>query len=221
MKMAQKNAYDRMMSRYDDVLTGRKWWSWLYMHWLWGVDDNEIARKVLSFIPDDFEGKILDVPVGTMVFTHAKYQRMTNAEIVGLDYSEEMIRFASLRKKSDELHNLTLVRGDVGDMPFEDGCFDCVLTMNGIHAFPDKEKAFAEIFRVLKPSGRLCGCFYVEGERGVGDWFVRNVLNRRGYFVPPHYTLSEVEKKLRSLFGENVQLSNNRSICLFRCVKSK
>src|SRR3712207_9500147 len=129
--MIQKNAYARMMSRYDDVLTGRKWWSWLYMHWLWRVDDNEIARKVLSFIPDDFKGKVLDVPVGTMVFTHAKYQRMVNAEIVGLDYSEEMIHFASMRKQDNGLDSLTLVRGDVGAMSFDDECFDCVLTKIG------------------------------------------------------------------------------------------
>ena len=37
-----------------------------------GTDDNEIAHKVLSYIPDDFDGTILDVPVGTAVFTEQK-----------------------------------------------------------------------------------------------------------------------------------------------------
>ena len=36
----------------------------------WSVtDDNEIAEKVLSYVPDDFSGKLLDIPVGTAVFT--------------------------------------------------------------------------------------------------------------------------------------------------------
>ena len=37
----QKNAYAKLMNRYDDVLTGRRWWSWLYMHGIWHTDDNQ------------------------------------------------------------------------------------------------------------------------------------------------------------------------------------
>ncbi len=86
-----KNAYKKRMNRYDDVLTARKWWSWLYMHCLWRTDDNAIAREILKMIPDNFSGKLLDVPVGTAVFPADKYSRMANAEIVGLDYSQDML----------------------------------------------------------------------------------------------------------------------------------
>ena len=87
----QRNAYKKRMKYYDDVLTGRRWWSHIYMKSLWRTDDNAIAREVLAMIPDDFRGKILDVPVGTAVFTAEKYRRMPDAEIVGLDYSQEML----------------------------------------------------------------------------------------------------------------------------------
>ena len=46
-----------------------------------GVDDNGIARTVLSYIPDAFSGNLLDVPVGTGVFTAAKYAEMDGADI--------------------------------------------------------------------------------------------------------------------------------------------
>ena len=39
--------------------------------------------------------------------------------------------------------------------------FDIVLSLNGFHAFLDKEAAYREVFRVLRPSGTFCGCFYV------------------------------------------------------------
>ena len=59
---------------YDDALTQSKWWSRLHFKLLWGgVDDNQIAGKVLGYIPDDFSGRLLDVPVGTAVFTVEKY----------------------------------------------------------------------------------------------------------------------------------------------------
>lgn len=38
-------------------------------------------------------------------------------------------------------------------LPFENGSFDFVLSLNGFHAFPDKEAAYREIFRVLRPGG--------------------------------------------------------------------
>lgn len=41
-----------------------------------GIDDNDIARKVLSYIPDDFSRSLLDVPVGTAVFTENKWSSM-------------------------------------------------------------------------------------------------------------------------------------------------
>lgn len=214
-----KNAYKKMMNRYDDVLTGRRWWSRIYMHGLWKVDDNAIAREVLSMLPDDFEGKILDVPVGTAVFTAEKYERMKNAQITGLDYSQEMLDIVGFRIKEKNLNNLSLVRGDVGDLPFEDDSFDCVLSMNGFQAFPDKPKAFAETFRVLKPGGLFLSCFYVKGQRPPADWFVRKVLDKKRFFIPPHYTLEEAKDLLRSMYGEAALVKNYRSIVLCRCVK--
>lgn len=82
-----KKSYKFSKSFYDDAITQGKWWSKLYFKLLWGgVDDNEIARRVLSWIPDDFKGKMLDVPVGTAVFTTEKYKRMKQADITCLDY---------------------------------------------------------------------------------------------------------------------------------------
>ena len=65
-----KKAYRSSRNIYDNVLTRRSFFSRLYIKVFWsGTDDNEIAHKVLSYIADDFNGTILDVPVGTAVFT--------------------------------------------------------------------------------------------------------------------------------------------------------
>ena len=74
-----------------------------------GVDDNEIARTVLSYIPEDFSGKLLDVPVGTGVFTAAKYTRMNRADIVCLDYSSDMLDQARDRFWKEGIGNCRLV----------------------------------------------------------------------------------------------------------------
>ena len=123
----QRNAYKKRMKHYDDVLTGRRWWSHIYMKYLWRTDDNAIAREVLAMIPDDFRGKILDVPVGTAVFTAEKYCRMPDAEIVGLDYSQEMLAIAGERASQMQLRNLRLEQGDVGKLPYPDELRLCLV----------------------------------------------------------------------------------------------
>jgi len=192
-----KASYRQSKDIYDDVLTQNKWWSRLYIRLFWsGVDDLEIAGKLLSYIPDDFDGQLLDVPVGTAVFTWQKYLRLNQASITCLDYSEDMLAQASQRFQQHQMSHVTTVQGDVGAMAFENAQFDIVLCMNGFHAFPDKEKAFAEIHRVLKKNGQLVSCFYISGQSNVTDWLVGKVLSKKGWFTKPFETIDSLKQRL-------------------------
>ena len=82
-----------------------------------------------------------------------------------------------------------------GTLPFTDGNFDIVLSLNGFHAFPDKEAAYREIFRVLRPGGTFCGCFYVKGEQKRTDWFVRHIYEKMGFVTPPYETIFSLKKR--------------------------
>ena len=59
-------------------------------------------------------------------------------------------------------------RGDVGNLQMENESVDTVVSMNGFHAFLDKQKAFHEIWRVLKPGGDFIACF-ISGENRNGQ----------------------------------------------------
>lgn len=217
--MKQVNAYRRRMNRYDDAITGRKCWSWLYMRGLWKVNYKTIAQQVLQNIPDNLCGRVLDVPIGSAVFTIDKYKRMKSAKIVGLDYSEEMIQMSQLKKKEREVTNLQLVQGDVLSLPFEDQYFDCVMTMNGLQSFPDNDRAIAEMFRVLKAGGRMCGSFYIKGNNRLADWVAHRILERKGIFIAPHYTWQEAQERLENIFGNNFDAALHGSIVVFNGYK--
>lgn len=192
-----KSSYKFSKSFYDDAITQSKWWSRLYFKLLWGgVDDNEIARRLMSWIPDDFAGRLLDVPVGTAVFTAAKYKRMEQADITCLDYSQDMLMQAEQRFRTANIRNIKTMQGDVGNLPFADETFDIVLCMNGLHVFPNKENAYAEILRTLKPGGQFLACFYVKGEKRTADWLARTVMTRMGWFTPPFDTAYDVRHRL-------------------------
>ena len=192
-----KKSYKFSKRFYDDALTQSKWWSRLYFKLLWGgVDDNRIADAVLGYIPDDFSGRLLDVPVCTAVFTTEKYGRLTQADITCVDYSRDMLEQAERRFQEANISNIKTLQGDVGALPFKDGTFDIVLCMNGLHVFPDKFKAYDEILRTLKTGGELLACFYIAGEKKTADWLAKTIMTRMGWFTPPFDTADDVRRRL-------------------------
>ena len=149
------------------------------------AENDDYLEKALSGIPSNFTGKLLEVPVGTGILTMPVYQTMPEADITCLDYSADMMGQA--REKAEHLHlkNVTFRQGDVGSLPYADDTFDIVLSLNGFHAFPDKEAAYREVFRVLRPGGTFCGCFYVKGGHRRTDWFVRHVYEKAVFLHRP------------------------------------
>ena len=217
--MADKiqDAYKTSKNIYDDVLTQGSFFSKLYIKFFWsGTDDNEIARRILSYIPDDFEGSILDVPVGTAVFTERKWKKVSKAKITCLDYSEDML--AQAKNRFENCEHIVCIQGDVGHLPMEIETYDIVLSMNGFHAFPHKEKAFAETHRVLKKDGLFIACFYIKGKSKITDWLVRNILSKKGWFTPPFQTEEELRDILKKLY-KNVELYVDGSMVYFKCRK--
>ena len=217
--MADKiqDAYESSKHIYDGVLTQGNFFSRMYIKLFWsGTDDNEIARKVLSYIPDDFSGKLIDVPVGTAVFTQRKWSTLKNAHITCLDYSTDMLEQA--KRRLDGKSHINFIQGDVGNLQMDDESFDVVLSMNGFHAFPDKQKAFRETCRVLKSGGDFIACFYIRGKSKRTDWLVKNILAKKGWFTSPFQTEEELKNTLQKMYKE-VELHVDGSMAYFHCVK--
>jgi ubiquinone/menaquinone biosynthesis C-methylase UbiE len=212
----KKEKYAQIADRYDTIFTVQKWWNKL----VWGFHDTAYTGKLLSLLPDDFSGKLLDIPVGTALFTKEKYARMNNADIMCMDYSEAMMGNALRKFSVDAFRHVTCMQGDVGNLPFADGAFDIVLSMNGFHAFPDKEAAFRETERVLKSDGMFVGCCYVKGERKRSDCFVKYFYTPMGWFTPPFQDMKDLLSSLQKRY-ESVALWNVGAIACFRCVKKK
>lgn len=210
-------AYESSKNIYDDVLTQGNFFSRMYIKLLWsGTDDNEIARKVLSYIPDDFSGTLLDVPVGTAVFTQRKWLSLKNAHITCLDYSTDMLEQA--KKRLDSQPHVKFIQGDVGNLQTDDETFDVVVSMNGFHAFPDKQKAFSETYRVLKSGGDFIACFYIKGKSKRTDWLVKNILAKKGWFTPPFQSEEELKNILQKMYKE-VDFHIDGSMAYFHCIK--
>ena len=126
----------------------------------------------------------------------------------------------SARKRAEEagLHNIAFVQGDVGKLPFADESFDAVVSLNGFHAFPDKEAAYRETYRVLKKGGVFTGCFYVEGANSHTDTMIRLFYIRSGFFTRPFETVDSLRRRLKNMYQE-ADVQHVQSIAVFRCIK--
>lgn len=206
---------------YDGVITGTGFFGSMISNLVWKMDKNkdlEYQRLATKAIPQNFDGKMLEVPVGTGILTMPIYRKLKNADITCLDYSNEMMVRAENRAKNMDIKNISFVQGDVGKLPFENETFELVLSMNGLHVFPDKEAAFSEIFRVLKRGGIFCGCTYIKGECKRTDWFIDKLYVPKGYFNPPFDTKDTLLKRLQKMY-KTASVKTVISEGCFECVK--
>ena len=205
-----------------------------------------VARWGLQFLNAAPDAKLLDCGCGGGANIKRLLKKCPRGVVKGIDYSPVSVEksrkvneaaiaegrcavlqgsvadmMGQAREKADRLHlkNVTFRQGDVGALPYADDTFDIVLSLNGFHAFPDKEAAYREVFRVLRPGGTFCGCFYVKGEHKRTDWFVRHVYEKAGFFTPPYETVSSLKARLDGMYTD-VDMGNLKSMAWFVCRKA-
>ena len=100
---------------------------------------------------------------------------------------------------------------DEEELPFEDDMFDMVLSRHGGYMIE-------ELFRVLKPGGVFCGCFYGAGECARTDRFIRRAYEPMKFFTPPYETVYSLRDRLSKLYAQ-AEVGNVKSIAWFVCRK--
>ncbi len=102
--------------------------------------------------------KILDVATGTGDLALEVLRQHPEAEVVGLDFTPEMLALAR-QKIIPPLSNtqcpISLVAGDALRLPFPDSTFDAVVTGFALRNVTDIAAAFGEMARVTRPGGRI------------------------------------------------------------------
>ena len=75
--------------------------------------------------------------------------------VIGVDMTLEMIHLARENAQKSDLKNVEFRLGEIENLPVEDRAIDAVISNCVINLSPDKERVFREIYRVLKPGGRM------------------------------------------------------------------
>lgn len=115
------------------------------------------SRMVVEMAQVRAGDKVLDVGCGTgnLTLTANKYAGAMGS-VTGIDASPEMIDVAQKKAKQNG-SSVVFELGLIEKLPYPEASFDVVISRLVIHHLPDelKRRGFTEMFRVLKPGGRI------------------------------------------------------------------
>lgn len=132
--------------------------------------DPDILRTIPETVLDSFCGvgnpfslgqvhkgeRVLDIGCGCGVDAMvAATMTGPTGEVVGIDLSSDMLERAKTNLAQTRLSNVSFQALSAEDLPFPDRYFDVVISSGVFNLIPNKVRALREVYRVMKPGGRL------------------------------------------------------------------
>lgn len=77
-------------------------------------------------------------------------------KVTGIDFTNAMTEKARTNNAKFGYTNVEFIQGDIEEIPLKDNSFDVIVSNCVLNLVPDKNKAFSEMYRVLKPEGHFC-----------------------------------------------------------------
>jgi ubiquinone/menaquinone biosynthesis C-methylase UbiE len=142
--------------------------------WAQKVDD-QVGERFGAALDGAARGRLLDVACGPGVVTAALAPTATS--VTALDATEAMLDKARARCAKAGLRNVEFHSGDAENLPFGDGAFDGVVTRAAVHHFAQPQRAFDDMFRVLRPGGAAVVLDVVSSEEA-GESQLHNAIER-------------------------------------------
>src|SRR3954468_16637134 len=120
--------------------------------------------------------KVLDVAAGNGMASLAAARRW--CAVTSTDYVPALLERGRARASAEGL-SIEFMEADAEALPFDNECFDTVLSTFGVMFTPNQDRAAAELLRVCKPKGQI----------GLANWtpegFIGQVFKTLGKYLPP------------------------------------
>lgn len=99
---------------------------------------------------------VLDLGSGAGIDCFLASKKVGDAgKVIGVDMTQEMLDKAGSIAEKHCFKNVEFRKGDIEELPVDSASVDVVISNCVINLAPDKQKVFNDVFRVLKPGGRM------------------------------------------------------------------
>ncbi len=113
----------------------------------------QYAEQVIEVSGLKSDDKVLDVACGPGTLSLLLADQV--ASVHAIDFSEQMLSLLDQQIHDTGLDHLYTHHGDGQALPYDGDSFDAAFSMFGLMFFPDRNKGFSEIYRTLKPGGKV------------------------------------------------------------------
>lgn len=194
------NKHEQVEAMFDTIAP-----SYDFMNRLISFRQDVIWRKKSLKTLLEFSPKvILDVATGTGDYAIDAYKLLKPDKIIGIDLSEEMMKVALEKTRKLGLEEtFHFEKQDCMSLTFIDNSFDAVIAAFGVRNFEDISKGISEMFRVLKPGGKI-----IILELSRPSWFPANQIFRfySTVFMPAAGKMFSKDKKAYEYLPASIQL---------------
>ena len=137
-------------------------------------------RRVMRIIRRAKPQRIMDVATGTGDLAIAMARKVNEAHILGVDLSEEMLSEARKKIKRLELEKrITLEKGDAENLTMvASESVDAATVAFGVRNFENIERGLSEIYRTLRPGGKLVVLEFSMPKNRLVRWVYRQYAHR-------------------------------------------
>ena len=144
-KAEVEQMFDRIAPRYD--LLNRLLSLGIDVSW---------RKRAISYLKPAQPAEILDVATGTADVAILTAKILNPKKVVGIDIANQMLELGRGKIETQGLSEIiSLETGDSERLRFADGSFDAVSVAFGVRNFENLEKGLSEMYRVLRPNGRI------------------------------------------------------------------
>ncbi len=114
------------------------------------------AKKIHQFVNKFVMNNspvILDVGCGPGLLLLEIANLIPNSQLIGIDFSKDMLQIASEKVKQKELDSIIFKQGPAEDIPLPNAHNDVVVCLNSLHDFNSAKETISEVYRTTKEDG--------------------------------------------------------------------